>query len=133
MTPPFFNRASPTGGRRHLPFKRDLMGLSLSLSFLTSALDGDEWSASRLSRFTSRERAPSTHCTGGWVGPRVVLDAVVERELLLLPATEPRPSSSLLYRLSSHESSAYLKGQIKFSLHKDTGAELYVSTEGLSL
>jgi hypothetical protein len=25
------NRASPTGGRRPLPFKRDLMGLSLSL------------------------------------------------------------------------------------------------------
>jgi hypothetical protein len=24
------NRASPTGGRRPLPFKRDLMGLSLS-------------------------------------------------------------------------------------------------------
>jgi hypothetical protein len=29
-----FNRASPTGGRRPLPFKRDLMGLSLSLSFI---------------------------------------------------------------------------------------------------
>jgi hypothetical protein len=26
------NRASPTEGRRPLPFKRDLMGLSLSLS-----------------------------------------------------------------------------------------------------
>jgi hypothetical protein len=26
------NRASPTGGRRPLPFKRDLMGLSLSMS-----------------------------------------------------------------------------------------------------
>jgi hypothetical protein len=26
------NRASPTGGRRLLPFKRDLVGLSLSLS-----------------------------------------------------------------------------------------------------
>jgi hypothetical protein len=26
------NRASPTGGRRPLPFKRDLMGLSLSVS-----------------------------------------------------------------------------------------------------
>jgi hypothetical protein len=26
------NRASPTGGRRPLPFKRDLMDLSLSLS-----------------------------------------------------------------------------------------------------
>jgi hypothetical protein len=27
------NVASPTGGRRHLPFKRDLMGFSLSLSY----------------------------------------------------------------------------------------------------
>jgi hypothetical protein len=27
------NRVSPTGGRRPLPFKRDLVGLSLSLSF----------------------------------------------------------------------------------------------------
>jgi hypothetical protein len=43
---------------------------------LTSALDVGEWSASRLGRFTSREIAPSTHWIGGWVGPRVVLDAV---------------------------------------------------------
>jgi len=42
---------------------------------LTSALDGGEWSASRPSRFTPRERAPSTHWIGGWVGPRAVLDA----------------------------------------------------------
>jgi hypothetical protein len=37
-------------------------------AFLTSALDGDEWSASRLGRFTLRKRAPSTHWIG-WVGP----------------------------------------------------------------
>jgi hypothetical protein len=29
-------------------------------SFLTSALDGGEWSASRPSRFSPRERAPGT-------------------------------------------------------------------------
>jgi hypothetical protein len=29
--------------------------------FLTSALNGSEWSASRPGRFTSRERAPATH------------------------------------------------------------------------
>jgi hypothetical protein len=28
---------------------------------LTSAPDGDEWSASRLGRFAPRERAPGTH------------------------------------------------------------------------
>jgi hypothetical protein len=34
------------------------------------------WSASHPRRFTSDERAPGTHCTGGWVGPRVGLNAV---------------------------------------------------------
>jgi hypothetical protein len=42
-----------------------------SYSFSTSALDGGEWSASRLSRaFTPGERTPGTHCTGGWSGHR---------------------------------------------------------------
>jgi hypothetical protein len=50
---------------------------------LTSALDGGEWSASRRSRFTPRERAPGNHWIGGWVGPRAVLDAV-KRKLLLI-------------------------------------------------
>jgi len=44
-------------------------------AFLTSTLDGGEWSASRPGRFTLRERAPGTHWIGGWVGPRA---AVVE-------------------------------------------------------
>jgi hypothetical protein len=39
-------------------------------AFLTSALDGDEWLASRLGRFNPRERAPGTRWMGGWVGPR---------------------------------------------------------------
>jgi hypothetical protein len=43
---------------------------------LTSALVGGEWSASRLGRFTSEERAPGTHCIGGWVDPRDGLDHV---------------------------------------------------------
>jgi hypothetical protein len=39
------NRASPTGGRRPLHFKRDLMGLSLSLSlsYLTHFFTEKEW------------------------------------------------------------------------------------------
>jgi hypothetical protein len=42
-----------------------------SYSFSTSALDGGEWSASRLRpRFRPGERTPGTHCTGGWMGPR---------------------------------------------------------------
>jgi hypothetical protein len=56
---------------------------------LTSALDGGEWSALRLHRFTSRERAPGTHWIGGWVGPRTVLDAVVNR-IITSPLRESR-------------------------------------------
>jgi hypothetical protein len=39
-------------------------------AFLTSALGGGEWPASRPGRFTPKERAPGTHWIGGWVGPR---------------------------------------------------------------
>jgi hypothetical protein len=42
--------------------------------FLTSALVGGEWSASRPCCFTPGERAPGTHGTGGWVDPRARLD-----------------------------------------------------------
>jgi hypothetical protein len=42
-------------------------------SFLTSALEGGVWSASRPGRLYPRER-PVTHCTGGWVGPGAGLD-----------------------------------------------------------
>jgi len=46
-----------------------------------TALDGGEWSASCPGRFTPRERAPGTHWIGGWVGPRLCLDAVVRRKI----------------------------------------------------
>jgi hypothetical protein len=58
--------------------------------FLTSALDGGEPSASRPDRFTPRVKAPGTHWTGGWVGSRVVLDAVVKRK-----TRSPRRESNL--------------------------------------
>jgi hypothetical protein len=45
-------------------------------AFWTSALGGDEWSASRTGRFTAKERTPGTHWIGGWVGSRAGLDAV---------------------------------------------------------
>jgi hypothetical protein len=61
---------------------------------LTSALDGDEWSASRLGRFTPRERAPGTHWIGGWVDPRAGLDAVVKRNVpSFCRDSNPRSSS----------------------------------------
>jgi hypothetical protein len=47
-------------------------------SCITSALEGGEWSASRPGRaLPPGERAPGTHCTGGWVNPRAGLDAEV--------------------------------------------------------
>jgi hypothetical protein len=49
--------------------------------FLTSVLDGGKWSVSRPGRFTSRERALGTQRTGGWIGPRAVLDSVAKRKI----------------------------------------------------
>jgi hypothetical protein len=50
-------------------------------AFLTSALHGGEWSDSRPGRFIPRERVPSKHWIGGWVGPTAGLDAVVKRKI----------------------------------------------------
>jgi hypothetical protein len=44
--------------------------------FLTSALDGGEWPASRPGSFTTGERTPGTYSTGGCVNPRASLDTV---------------------------------------------------------
>jgi hypothetical protein len=52
-----------------------------STHFLTSAVYGGEWSASRPGRFTPRERAPSTHWIEGWVGPRASPDEMVRRKI----------------------------------------------------
>jgi hypothetical protein len=49
-------------------------------AFLTSALDGGEWSASRPGHFNPRERTPGTHWIGDWVGPSAGLDAVMRRK-----------------------------------------------------
>jgi hypothetical protein len=42
--------------------------------FLTSALDGGEWSASRPGRALTRGKDPDTCWIGDWVGPRAGLD-----------------------------------------------------------
>jgi hypothetical protein len=58
--------------------------------FLTSALAGGEWSASRPGRFT-----PRTHWIGGWVDPTAGLDDVEKRKFLTLPGFgTPTPRSS---------------------------------------
>jgi hypothetical protein len=48
-----------------------------STYYLTSALDGGDWSASRPGRFTPRERAPGTHWIGGWVSPRAIMSFII--------------------------------------------------------
>jgi hypothetical protein len=53
--------------------------------FLTSALTGGEWSASRPGRFTLGEGSPASHWIGGWVGPRAGLDDVEKWKFLPPP------------------------------------------------
>jgi hypothetical protein len=55
----------------------------LLYEFLTSALDGGEWSASRPGRLTPRERAPGTYWIGGWVGPTIPLSCIYIYKLKL--------------------------------------------------
>jgi hypothetical protein len=67
-----------------------------SCSFLTSALNGGEWSASRPGRVYPRKMTPCTHCIGGWVGLRAGLDTEARgKNPLPLPASNPsRPVCS---------------------------------------
>jgi hypothetical protein len=69
--------------------------------FLTSALDGVEWSDSRPGRFSSEERALGTCWMGGWVGSRAGVDSVEERKNLHFRESDPcHPTRILsLYRL----------------------------------
>jgi hypothetical protein len=74
--------------------------------FLTLAIAGGEWSASRHGRFTPYERASVTHWIGSWLDPRADLDDVENRKFLILPGLElgplDRPAcSQSLYRLRS--------------------------------
>jgi hypothetical protein len=75
--------------------------------FLTSALAGDEWSASHPGRFTPGEIAPNTDWMEGYVDPRAGLGGVEKRKFLTLPGLEPRPlgyqaRSQSLYRLRGY-------------------------------
>jgi hypothetical protein len=59
--------------------------------FLTLALAGGEWSASRPYSVIPGERA-GTHWIGDWVGPRACLDDLKKRKFLILPGLELRPT-----------------------------------------
>jgi hypothetical protein len=64
------------------PRHEDVLGSGgIVPAFLTSALDGCEWSALHSGRFTPRERAPGTHCVGRWMGTRSGLVAVMKRKI----------------------------------------------------
>jgi hypothetical protein len=80
--------------------------------FLTSALAGGEWSASRPVRFTPGERASGIHWIGGWVDLRAGLEGKEKGTLLILPGLQVRPlsrpaHSQSLYRLSYLGSQEY--------------------------
>jgi hypothetical protein len=73
-----------------------------SYSFLTSALDGGDWSASRPGRaFTPGERTLGTHCTGGWVGPRACLDTEAAGKILCLHR-ESNPDRPVVQHVVRH-------------------------------
>jgi hypothetical protein len=66
-----------------------------STIFLTSTVDAGEWSASRPCNFTRGVRTSVTHWIGGWMGPRVRLDAVEKRKMLQCRESNPcRPARS---------------------------------------
>jgi hypothetical protein len=86
-------------------------------TFLTSALAGGKWSASRPGRFTPGETAAGTHWIGGWVGPRAGLDDVKKRKFYSY-----RDSNSVysmksvrllkMYLNGSHEEGEHLSSKI---------------------
>jgi hypothetical protein len=84
------------------PRHEDIWGSGgIAPPYFTSILDGGEWSASRPFRFTPREIAPRAHWIGGWVGPRVDLDAVEKGQILPLSRIKPRSSNIHLVAIST--------------------------------
>jgi hypothetical protein len=59
--------------------------------FLTSALVGLKWSASRSGRLNPGERAPDTHWIGGWMGPRASLNDMEKWKFLPLSGLDSDP------------------------------------------
>jgi hypothetical protein len=59
--------------------------------FLTSALVGGEWSASRPGRFTPGKTAPGSHWTGGCVDPKTGLDDMEKKKFLTPSVVKLRP------------------------------------------
>jgi hypothetical protein len=84
-------RAGP-GKSKVVPGLEDMWGSGgIVPLFLTSALDGNEWLASRPDCFT-----PGTHWRWGWVGPRAGLDFMVKIKILPCWGIEPHVLSVTL-------------------------------------
>jgi hypothetical protein len=66
--------------------------------FLTSAIDGGDWSVSSPGRFTPEERAPGTHWIGGWRATAIANILQVPR-LRMRGDKTPLPHTSL-YRFA---------------------------------
>jgi hypothetical protein len=64
-------------------------------AFLTSALNGGEWSASLSGLFTRWERNPGTHLVGNCVASRAGLDAVMKKKEIRTIAGTQSGSSGL--------------------------------------
>jgi hypothetical protein len=56
-------------------------------AFLTSAVGGGEWSASRPGHFISRKRVPTIYWIGGWWEPRAGVEALEKGKSLPFPGT----------------------------------------------
>jgi hypothetical protein len=71
----------------------DQISHNLWLEVTTSVQDGGGWSTPRPDHFTP-EKSPSTHCTAGWVGPRIGLHECGEAKISFpYGASKPKPSS----------------------------------------
>jgi hypothetical protein len=62
--------------------------LILLHTFLTLALDEDQWLTSQPSHFTLQEKATNINWISIWVGPTANVNLVAKRNILPLPGTE---------------------------------------------
>jgi hypothetical protein len=74
-------------------------------AFLTSALDGGDWSAPRPGRFTPKARVLGTHWVGGWVSRSG--RGGEEKNSQPLPGIEPRIIQPVAQRYTAELSCRY--------------------------
>jgi hypothetical protein len=79
-----------------------------SFTILDLGTSAGEWSASRPGRCIPEERALGKHSTGGWVGPRVGLNAVEKRKISC-PCWDLNPGRPALFYLASSLESQLLR------------------------